>query len=144
MTKCPKCGGERICRNGHRNGRQCHLCRECGYQFTNPDFRERPMWEKMLASLVHALGVSPSDIAQLFGTSTSSVMRWRVLGRTRSEERTTMREKSVLLGVSRLRELIDSAPGLDGARGPDTGRKPLVLIVDEKNADKVVGDIIQE
>ncbi|MDO5538195.1 MAG: hypothetical protein Q4F72_11795, partial [Desulfovibrionaceae bacterium] len=124
----------------HRNGRQCHLCRECGYQFTNMAYRERPVWEKLLASLVHALGVSPADIAQLFKTSTSSVLRWRVLGRgSRTEDRSVVREKPVLIGVGRLRELLDA-----GEEEAPAGRKPLVLIVDEKNQDKVVGIIVRD
>ena len=31
---CPKCKSERNYNNGKRNGKQCHKCKDCGYQFT--------------------------------------------------------------------------------------------------------------
>jgi len=30
---CPHCQSERLSKNGHRRGKQCHLCKECGRQF---------------------------------------------------------------------------------------------------------------
>ncbi|MDO5536963.1 MAG: hypothetical protein Q4F72_05505 [Desulfovibrionaceae bacterium] len=138
MIACPRCSAQEIYKNGHRNGRQCYLCRSCGYQFTNLGYRERPVWEKLLAALLHAVGVSPAEIATLFKTSISSVLRWRVSGRGRAEEREPVRDKPVVLGISKLRPMLDDALLESG------GSRPVVLIVDEKHEDRVVGVIIQD
>ena len=34
--KCPKCGSEHIRKNGIKQGKQNHICVECGRQFINP------------------------------------------------------------------------------------------------------------
>jgi hypothetical protein len=34
--KCPKCGSEHIRKNGIKQGKQNHICAECGRQFINP------------------------------------------------------------------------------------------------------------
>ena len=31
--KCPQCYSSQITKNGHRRGRQCHKCKQCGRQF---------------------------------------------------------------------------------------------------------------
>ena len=31
--QCPKCGSEHIRKNGHRRGKQNHICVNCGRQF---------------------------------------------------------------------------------------------------------------
>lgn len=134
--QCPKCSSSELSKNGHRGGRQCYLCRICGYQFTSMVYRERPLWEKILASLFYAVGVSPRDIARLFNTSTSSVQRWRVVGNARANEREPRRQAPAVVSVDRLLPHLDQAAG-----GTAGGQKPLVLIVDEKKS-KVVGFIM--
>ncbi len=37
MTKCPRCQSSHIRKNGHRRGKQNHICADCGRQFVeNP------------------------------------------------------------------------------------------------------------
>lgn len=31
--KCPNCNSTQVSKNGHRRGRQCHKCKQCGRQF---------------------------------------------------------------------------------------------------------------
>lgn len=33
VMKCPHCQSEQLSKNGHRRGKQCYLCKECGKQF---------------------------------------------------------------------------------------------------------------
>jgi predicted RNA-binding Zn-ribbon protein involved in translation (DUF1610 family) len=33
VPECPKCGGKSVVRNGHQNGKQQYLCKECGGSF---------------------------------------------------------------------------------------------------------------
>jgi transposase-like protein len=34
MDECPRCGSSRFVKNGFKNGRQRHICQDCGYQVT--------------------------------------------------------------------------------------------------------------
>ncbi|MDO5536961.1 MAG: hypothetical protein Q4F72_05495 [Desulfovibrionaceae bacterium] len=137
MITCPRCGSQAIYRNGRRAGRQCYLCRECGFQFTNLAYRERPLWEKLLAVTVHAMGISPSAIARLFCTSTSSLARWQTQTWAPGDEK-QRRDMPAVLGLSRI------APLLEAAGIEEDGERRVLVIVDEKNANRVVGVIVRE
>ncbi|NJK29690.1 MAG: TetR/AcrR family transcriptional regulator [Acaryochloris sp. RU_4_1] len=42
VMKCPHCQSERLSKNGHRRGKQCYRCKNCGKQFV-----ENPKYSKL-------------------------------------------------------------------------------------------------
>ena len=73
---CPKCGHEKVVKNGKHLGKQRYLCTSCRFQFTRTTPRGRPASEKALAVTLYTMGLSLSAIARLFHVSTPAVLRW--------------------------------------------------------------------
>ena len=72
---CKRCGGERIKKNGLRDGKQCYMCHECRHQFISELGRHTPQEEKA-AVLLYCLGLSFTAISQVLFVHPSTILRW--------------------------------------------------------------------
>ena len=72
--QCPKCNTDYIVKNGMRKGKQCHLCKSCGCQFTGDhNFIEN---EKRVALTLCCFGLSMRKIGDLLGYSHVTILNW--------------------------------------------------------------------
>ena len=76
MTKCRKCEGERIVKNGHHLGKQRYKCKECGFQFTRETARGKDLETKCLAVILYVNGLSFRAIAKIVHVSHKTVYDW--------------------------------------------------------------------
>jgi transposase-like protein len=75
--KCPKCPSAYSSKNGKRNGKQCYVCIECGYQFTLTEYElDRRESMKRIAVALYLVGLSMRTIAKLLSVNASTIMRW--------------------------------------------------------------------
>ena len=72
--KCPRCGSMNFKKNGHiHNGKQNHLCKDCGRQFvSNPTQRIVSLEHRELVKRALAERVSLHGVCRVVGVS----MRW--------------------------------------------------------------------
>ena len=76
MQVCPQCQSDRLVKNGFAAGKPKRLCRQCGYQFTRPTPRGKPLAMKVHAALLSLSGISMNRIAFLLRVSAQSVLNW--------------------------------------------------------------------
>ncbi|MDO5536960.1 MAG: hypothetical protein Q4F72_05490 [Desulfovibrionaceae bacterium] len=138
MIKCPRCGSQNATKNGLRSGRQCHMCKNCGYQFTTEQRRVRPVADKLLAVLLRKLGVPVEEVAEMFDISTASVFRWSTLAPDRMYSGPILRTGAVRVDISEL------MPALEKVAVPDDDGQTVVVLVDGSDRDRVVGVILQK
>jgi transposase-like protein len=76
--KCKKCGSQSIVKNGIVRQKQRYKCKDCSYNFTIGDAREKVSLEaKALAMLLYGSGkASYGMIARLFNVSRTAVLHW--------------------------------------------------------------------
>lgn len=75
--KCPRCQSERICKNGHKNGKQRFLCKECRRQFV--EFRTQPGYDeafKQICLQAYQNGKSFREIERTYGVHHTTVLSW--------------------------------------------------------------------
>jgi AcrR family transcriptional regulator/transposase-like protein len=77
MMICPNCQGDRIAKNGHHQGKQRHLCRECGRQFMG-DYVDRgyPPETRQQCLDLHQQGLSFREIERQTGVNHNTVINW--------------------------------------------------------------------
>ena len=71
---CYKCGSSKIVKDGNKNGKQNHLCKICGVQFTN-DYSVLE-YEKKVAFTLYCVGLSLRKVATLLQYSHVTIMNW--------------------------------------------------------------------
>ena len=76
MRVCPQCQSDRLVNNGSAAGKPKKLCRQCGYQFTRPTPRRKPLAMKVHAVLLYLSGISMHRLAFLLRASVQSVLNW--------------------------------------------------------------------
>lgn len=76
MHVCPKCQSERLVNNGSVVGKPKKQCKQCGYQFTRPTPRGKPLATKINAVLLYLSGISMNRIAFLLRVSAQAVLNW--------------------------------------------------------------------
>jgi transposase-like protein len=84
-NKCKKCSSQNIVKNGIVRQKQRYKCKNCGYNFTIGDAREKVRPEaKALAILLYgSCKASYGMIAKLFNVSRTTVLHWiRTIGKT--------------------------------------------------------------
>jgi transposase-like protein len=74
---CPDCQSDRVAKNGHQQGKQRYICRECGRQFVDR-YVERgyPLEMRQRCLDLHAQGVSFREIERSTGVSHNTVINW--------------------------------------------------------------------
>lgn len=136
MPACPKCTSEAVSRNGFRAGKQCYLCKNCGYQFTRTDHVRRSPSDRGFAALLYQMGIPATSIGSMFSTSPSSVQRWARNSQGESEVRESAC-RTVMVRLDDIRKALGPAEiQRDG--------EPMVVVVVDKDASKtssVVGVI---
>jgi AcrR family transcriptional regulator/transposase-like protein len=77
MMICPNCQSDRIAKNGHHQGKQRHLCRECGRQFMG-DYVDRgyPPEIRQQCLDLHQQGLSFREIERQTGVNHNTVINW--------------------------------------------------------------------
>ena len=71
---CSKCRNDYTVKNGNRNGKQCYLCKACGFQFTSDcTMVER---EKRVAVTLCCFGLSMRKIGMMLGYSHVTIRNW--------------------------------------------------------------------
>ncbi len=73
---CPKCQHEQVVKNGHALDKQRWKCKKCNYQFTRTTPRGKPLAIKLLSVYLYCHGISMNAIGIMFGTHTSTILRW--------------------------------------------------------------------
>lgn len=73
---CPRCRSSRCVKNGHVFGWQRRKCKACGYQFTKPAPKGKPLYVFLNAHMLYMFGLSMRTIARIVGVSAQSVSRW--------------------------------------------------------------------
>jgi transposase-like protein/AcrR family transcriptional regulator len=74
---CPDCQSDRVAKNGHQQGKQRYVCKECGRQFVDR-YVERgyPLEIRRRCLDLHAQGVSFREIERSTGVSHNTVINW--------------------------------------------------------------------
>ena len=72
---CPRCETKSV-KNGKVDEKQRWKCKGCGFQFTRLIPKGKPLWMKLLASLLYISGNSLNSIAHTLKVSTPSVLAW--------------------------------------------------------------------
>jgi AcrR family transcriptional regulator/transposase-like protein len=77
MMICPNCQSDRIAKNGHHQGKQRHICRECGRQFMG-DYIDRgyPSETRQQCLDLHQQGLSFREIERQTGVNHNTVINW--------------------------------------------------------------------
>ncbi|MCL2850869.1 MAG: hypothetical protein FWE01_00715 [Firmicutes bacterium] len=71
---CCKCQNEYTIKNGTRHGKQCYLCKGCGFQFTGDyAFIEQ---EKRVVLTLACFGLSMRKIGMMLGYSHVTICNW--------------------------------------------------------------------
>ena len=73
---CKRCGSDRSVKNGLMRGKQRHLCKDCGLNFTDTPARGKPLALKAAAVLLYVSGLSMNRTAKLLGVSTPTIQAW--------------------------------------------------------------------
>jgi AcrR family transcriptional regulator len=77
MMVCPGCQSDRVAKNGHHQGKQRHICRECGRQFMG-DYVDRgyPPEIRQQCLDLHQQGLSFRKIERQTGVNHNTVINW--------------------------------------------------------------------
>jgi len=74
---CPHCQSTKVVKNGHRQGKQSYLCRNCTRQFReNPQPRSYSAEVKDLCVKMSLNGMGFRGIERVTGISHNSVINW--------------------------------------------------------------------
>lgn len=74
---CPHCQSSKVVKNGHRQGKQSYLCRDCNRQFReNPHPRTYSGDVKALCVKMSLNGMGFRGIERVTGISHNSVINW--------------------------------------------------------------------
>ena len=83
---CPHCGGVRVVRNGHRNGKQVYLCRECCKNFVETtktgifgSHSGAVVWKQVIADTVNGVSLDKTAENLLLHHETVFNMRHKIL-----------------------------------------------------------------
>ncbi|MDJ0616531.1 MAG: TetR family transcriptional regulator [Calothrix sp. MO_192.B10] len=77
VMKCPHCHSQRLSKNGHRHGKQCYLCKDCGKQFLETYSSKGYSNEiKQHCLNLHNNGVAFREIERQTGVSHNTVIHW--------------------------------------------------------------------
>ncbi len=77
VMMCPHCNSQNLSKNGHRHGKQCYLCKDCGKQFVetySPKGYSKQIKQKCLE--LHKNGVAFREIERQTGVSHNTVIYW--------------------------------------------------------------------
>ena len=75
MLNCPKCGSNKVRKNGKNRGTQRMICSECGKTFPlKPKRISKEIKQKALIMYLNNVGIR--KIALIFNISPTSVLRW--------------------------------------------------------------------
>jgi len=74
--KCAKCNCSENVKNGIVFGQQRYKCKKCGYQFTKPCGRGKPINLILTCHGLYAFGLSMRQIARTIGVSAQTISRW--------------------------------------------------------------------
>ena len=76
--KCPKCGSEHIRKNGIKQGKQNHICADCGRQFINPSEQTKafPETTKQTCLKMYLNGMGFRAIESVMGVHHTTVIDW--------------------------------------------------------------------
>ncbi len=74
---CPSCQSDRIAKNGHHQGKQRHICRDCGKQFMG-DYVDRGYPPKIRQQCLdlHQQGLSFRAIERQTGVNHNTIINW--------------------------------------------------------------------
>lgn len=75
--KCPRCHSVKICKNGHKNGKQRYLCKDCRRQFAGT--RQRLGYDdafKKICLKAYRNGKSFREIERTYGVHHTTVLSW--------------------------------------------------------------------
>lgn len=70
-----KCPNEKMVKNGFRKGKQCFLCKVCGYQSTT-DRKRANDFDRHIARKLRSHGMTVGNVAQLLGFKYTTVDEW--------------------------------------------------------------------
>ena len=75
--KCPKCNASLVSKNGHRKGRQCYKCKQCGRQFLD----HYPSWQysndvKQLCLKMYLNGMGLRGIERVTDIHHTTILHW--------------------------------------------------------------------
>ncbi len=73
---CPHCASEKIVKNGHRNGKQSYLCRDCRRQFRDNPHPNYTPEVKALCVTMSLNGMGFRAIERVTGINHNSVINW--------------------------------------------------------------------
>lgn len=75
--QCPHCGSNRMVKNGHANGHQTWLCRQCHHRHSQGAKYNRPSQAtKELGIAMYTHGMSQRGVAEVLHSTAKSVSRW--------------------------------------------------------------------
>lgn len=75
--QCPECGGQHIRKNGHRRGKQNHICVHCHRQFIESYTpRGYSDWIKRLCLRMYVNGLGFRAIERVIGVAHTTVIGW--------------------------------------------------------------------
>ena len=129
LPSCPKCSGEYVVKNGHKDNIQRFLCKDCGRTFaiTNNTIMEyshfgQEAWEQAIADTLDGK-ISLDKTAEKLGTThkTAFFMRHKIL---MALDKYAEENPTVLRNISELDEtyVLESQKGIKF--GPDAPREP--------------------
>ena len=72
---CRACGSENNVKWGNRRGKQCYMCKDCGFQFTREDER-RDEKTVLRAVALYCSGFSYRTIGKLLNYHNTTIMKW--------------------------------------------------------------------
>ena len=75
--KCPRCHSDKICKNGHKNGKQRFLCKDCRRQFTGS--QNKPKYDEAFRTIclqAYRNGKSFREIERVYDVHHTTVISW--------------------------------------------------------------------
>ena len=75
--KCPRCCSDKVCKNGHKNGKQRFLCKKCRRQFV--EFRTQMGYDEAFKTIclqAYRNGKSFREIERLYAVHHTTVIAW--------------------------------------------------------------------
>ncbi len=76
LMNCPHCASDKIVKNGHRNGKQNYLCRDCRRQFRDNPHQGYTQPVKALCVTMSLNGMGFRAIKRVTGINHNSVINW--------------------------------------------------------------------
>ena len=74
--QCPECGSAHSRKNGHRRGKQNHICVDCNRQFVDEYSERGSDWTKRLCLRMYVNGMRFRGIGRVMGGNHTIVMDW--------------------------------------------------------------------